>query len=358
MTIEKQLNNIDYKLTGALSYGNQGFNYNSTSLDLSELNQYRFEFSEKSNDNKNYSVNNVFDVDLYNSIQKSIDGLKFTEKQTHISDTYRFYDYHGMRVIIPIANWYDFLIINSGKNIFIVSKKNDYSIFVLRDLIKSELENNKSILFHSASIIKDAKSMLIIGNKGFGKSTFAFGMADAFDYSLISNDRTYLNQDGSLTSFPIDIRLGKGTVNNNTKLKELVSNNTKFSKKFAELGQNDDKITVFPYDINQTIPMINGSGNVKLSHLIIPQFDMGLKTGNLHISIPKNIENIRNIVHENCLTPDDPIWIRSLLGNDIHSVKDLKDMSEAKIEEMLKSIETYIVKYKNITKNSKIIKEY
>lgn len=358
MNIEKQLNQTNYELSGQLSYGNLSFNYNSTSYDLSELYQYCFEFIKNSNNANTFSINNIFNAELYYSIQNAVETLNHTKKQTHISDTYKFYEHTGMKIIIPVAKWYDFLIVNNGKNISIVSKKGDYSIFVLRDLIKSIIENNKGVLFHSASIIKDDTSMMIIGNKGAGKSTFAFGMADAFGYNLISNDRTYLNQDNSLTSFPIDIRLGKGTINNNDKLKNMVLSHNRFKNEFSLLDDDSDKITVFPYDINQKIRMLNSSGGVKLSHLIIPQFDKDLRTGNLYTSKPNNIDEIRQIISKNCLTPDDPIWISSLLGNDVHSRKELKDISDARIDDILKNIETHIVRYRNITKNSKIIKEY
>ncbi len=356
MTIEKRLQDTDYVLSGNLSYGDLSFNYNSTSSDLSELNQYRFDFNRNKKDDNAYTINSVFDAKLYDAILKMVVNRNYTIKQTHISDTYKFYDYKGMRVIVPVAKWYDFLIVNNGKTVSIVSKKNDYSIFILRDLIKSQLENDGGVLFHSASAIKDNHSMMVIGDKGAGKSTFAFGMADAFDYQLISNDRTYLGNDNALTSFPIDIRLGRGTINHNNKLKKMIDGAPKFKEEFASLEDDADKITVFPYDINQTIPMINGSNGVKLSCIILPQFDKQLESGNLHVSTPKDMDYVRQVIQNNCLTPNDPIWIQALLEQDKHSRKELKDIADAKIDYILKNLDIFIIKYRNITKNSKVIK--
>lgn len=256
MTIQNYLKDVNYTISGNLSYGDLAFNYNSTSADLSDLEQYKFVFTKAKNTSDVYTVNNIFNANLYDTVLKMITGIKYTTKQTHISDIYNFYDYDGLRVIVPTATWYDFLVINDNKTISIVSKKHDYSIYILRDLIKSQLENNGGVLFHSAAITKDNNSILIIGNKGAGKSTFAFGMAAAFDYQLISNDRTYLGQNDLLTSFPIDIRLGKGTIDNNVKLKQMVDGSPKFTHEFASLQANginyfDDRIRkIYPYNVD------------------------------------------------------------------------------------------------------------
>lgn len=355
MTIQNYLKDVNYTISGNLSYGDLAFNYNSTSADLSDLEQYKFVFTKAKNTSDVYTVNNIFNANLYDTVLKMITGIKYTTKQTHISDIYNFYDYDGLRVIVPTATWYDFLVINDNKTISIVSKKHDYSIYILRDLIKSQLENNGGVLFHSAAITKDNDSILIIGNKGAGKSTFAFGMAAAFDYQLISNDRTYLGQNDLLTSFPIDIRLGKGTIDNNVKLKQMVDGSPKFTHEFASLQANEDKLVVYPYDIDKTIPMINDSNGVKLSYVVIPQFDKELKTDSLQIAVPENMDYVKQIIQNNCLTPNDPIWLQSLLGKDKYSKKELTDMANARIDYIMNNMGVFVVKYKTITRNTKIV---
>lgn len=357
MSIEKHIHDKNYKLSGVLTYGCLVFNYNSTDKNISELDQYMFDFVDGQRCKDTYTINNVFDAKLYDSILRIVNSEKYVIKQTHISDAYKFCDYKDMRLIVPLAKWYNFLIVQYEKTISIVSKKNDYSIFILRDLIKSQLENSGGVLFHSASIIKDDNSALIIGDKGAGKSTFAFGMADAFDYRLISNDRTYLTKDNRLISFPIDIRLGKGTITHNNKLKNMIRSSPKFINEFATLKDDADKITVFPYDVNQTIPMPTHSKDKKLSCVIIPQFDKYLGTDNLYISNPTNKDYVRQVIQKNCLTPNDPIWIQSLLEQNIHSQKELKDIADAKIDHILKNVDLFMIRYRTIANNSKFIRK-
>ncbi len=113
-----------------------------------------------------------------------------------------------------------FLFVHSSRTRFPAIQ---FADMVFEPLLRSAL-NHGGVPFYAGAVATDRGAVLIVGYSGDGKTSLITGLMHA-GAAFISNDRTFVKQDGSqftAHSFPDWVQLGLGTVMNDSSLSGLL----------------------------------------------------------------------------------------------------------------------------------------
>ena len=125
---------------------------------------------------------------------------------------------------------YDLYYNENMKDIFITALKNDYCIEIMRfirELFIYFLNKKSSLFLHAACVEKNRKGIIILGEKGAGKTTTCIALLK-LGYNFVSNDKLIIrniNQDIIWNGLPISIGIRNPTKNLFKELNDLYEKN-------------------------------------------------------------------------------------------------------------------------------------
>lgn len=151
---------------------------------------------------------------------------------------------------------------------------------ILRELLVRIRENNNELFMHGTGIGIDNNGILLLGNKGSGKTTLAIKLIseENLDKEFISNDRVFLDGN-SMKYFPIPIVFASGTVKNNQYLDNYFKKTRLYEKeigKIYEKTESNDKVPTPLTDIEQIFNNIKLREYKKIDTIIFSKINFNL----------------------------------------------------------------------------------
>lgn len=263
-------------------------------------------------------------LDILDVLQYGQPIIIHNSKKTEIHEEGLKYD-NGMTSVIYNKNTKSIYLLNYFSNkVTVFNTDKDMlckdGIRIIRDLVKIYVEKeNCSALIHAATVAKDNKGLLLLGDKGSGKTTISLKLIFDYGFNEVSRDRTFLINKESieLWGWPNYYNLTLRSLSSFESTKKLIP------EKFinyteSELQTINKKFQFLPNEIgvNKTIR------NVSLEHFVI------LINKNNNISF-----SVENILAENWYTPNDlnyPNWTGINLDNIKTSINNLALLNRLK----------------------------
>lgn len=182
----------------------------------------------------------------------------------------------------------------------------------VREILVREREDNGNLFMHGTGVSLNGKGILILGNKGSGKTTLAtdFMSEDFKEKGFISNDRVFM-RDGEMSYFPIPIVVASGTIKNNKYLDSYFNRTDLFEKrkgKKYEETSDTDKVPIPLTDITEIFENVKLEARRKIGTIIFPKI-------NLNIGASFKIEEMNErekftSLDRTCFTPFDSESLR------------------------------------------------
>ncbi|MGG4094498.1 hypothetical protein [Paenibacillus lautus] len=146
---------------------------------------------------------------------------------------------------------------------------------IREQMLYGERENNNEVPLHSGAIVVDNIGMLVMGNKGSGKTSTILAMLNS-GANFVSNDLVFFkkcNNDYYAMGTPESIRIGIGTLKQYSILGELVPQKyKKYDKKSKELWNipKDEKEEIEWYDLEKYFPTRVEYNYVEVKIILFP----------------------------------------------------------------------------------------
>lgn len=323
--------------------------YSSNVNNLIDLKKYSLNIITKIEKNNNnefiYYIYYNIDINLYKKALSSLKNKKFEMKQVHSKTKYKYYKENDLQIYLSDNIKQEYLVIKEYKNIYILSKNKDESrclLYVIREIIRIVSENKRNIILHAGCVRNSKQNILMVGDSGSGKTTLIFQLLAKADFEFVSNDRTIVDNDLRTFEFPIKVRVGFETINHiKTLQKFIISNNINKIE--------DDKIILYPKDINRWKKQKEKDDNKTITKIIIP---------NINPKIKNNIEklsqyNTKIILEKNCYVLDDPEWKNKWFEKDyFFHENEIEKFKEKIIKKLVKNVRTYRINYNGIVDNN------
>lgn len=83
-------------------------------------------------------------------------------------------------------------------------------------------ENKGGVIFHAGAVMLQNKGIIISGPKGAGKTTLLCHILNKMNIDYIANDRIIITDELDIVYLPLSMRIGVGTFNNMSKVREYV----------------------------------------------------------------------------------------------------------------------------------------
>ncbi|MCJ7841981.1 hypothetical protein MUB24_13940 [Lederbergia sp. NSJ-179] len=120
---------------------------------------------------------------------------------------------------------------------------------ILRDqILYGQLEKEGAIPVHAASVKRDNKGIIILGDKGYGKTSTSLSLLNGDDTSFICNDLSFLkfvNGIAKVKGTPESPRIGIGTLFQHAQLRDYIPSAYKqFEKDDPKLWEIDSKVEI------------------------------------------------------------------------------------------------------------------
>ena len=266
----------------------------------------KYEKTTDRNINIEYEVNKNLFIDYKNKINNSNGKIYNTFKhQTHkefIEENIKYYLVNTEEYICIKYDDLNFKILvqeNSNNSL-------NWIVRVIREIYLREEEDKEYNFMHGTGLEIDGKGILILGSSGSGKTTLAVKLLEYSKHKyFFSNDRMFINQEGYMNYFPLQMTFAMGTVKNNNKLdsyfKETRILEQKKRIKYEEVDNKMD-CNVPLTDIAKIFNNTDMKARTKIDTIIFPQIDLK-STETIVEDMTK--EEIRNMLLETDFTPDD-----------------------------------------------------
>lgn len=281
--------------------------------------------------------NNVFEKKIfylvsnfeYNTACKMIDNCNLYEKVEYFKNSYCYQFYFQEQIWIKEENADWIIKIDDKKMCIYVSETNDmYNIYllrILRSIAYGINEDKGMILLHAAAVQYDEKGIVIIGEKGSGKTTMLinFIMSNA---NFISNDRVFINDKMEIISFPQALRIGVGSFENAKNMKRYYQNRD-FYRRQANINSTTFKYLI---TIDEICTIFDSMALMKgnLDWVVVPQIQ--IDSEECHLECITEEKKKKEIFDKICFTPIDESfryeWIYSrkcTIENIIQKRKDI-----------------------------------
>lgn len=240
----------------------------------------------------------------YGIVCKMLDNCSLYEKVEYFKDSYcyRFYFQEQIWIKEENADW--IIKIHNQKIYIYVLETNDlYNIYllrILRSIAYGFNEDKGMILLHAAAVQYAEKGIVIIGEKGSGKTTtlINFIMCNA---NIISNDRVFVDDKMEIVGFPQALRIGVGSFENAKNIRKY------FQNKDFYRSQTDINNATFKYliTVDEICTIFNNMVLVKqnLDWVIVPQIQ--IDSEECHLECIDEEKKKKEIFDKICFTPID-----------------------------------------------------
>lgn len=216
-----------------------------------------------------------------------------------------------------------------------------YLLRILRDLAYGVNEKRGGVFFHCAGAVFGNSGILIMGEKGRGKTTLLTNML-SLPAKIIANDRAFLHKKNGklmIIGFPQAVRVAIGTYNGNPLFNEYFLKNAYDRKQ--ELLLNSSFKYMITLDEMRKIFKTSYVQNCDLELILIPNIDLS--------SSKVEIQNIsqkekQNILESVCFTPNDESFSYSWIYEEEPIEIRIQRAYEVK-KEILKNIPIYRITF-------------
>lgn len=251
--------------------------------------------------------------------------------------------------VFTSANWNDTLTVKINNNkvalIFktIESYNSELPIFLVREILIKSAENDNSIIMHGASFRVNNLGILVVGSKGAGKTTLLCNLAESnIDFKFISNDRTIMSKEKSnykLSYFPMNTRIGWGTVKRSIKLEKFVHKKYKIKcERKANILKGKEESTSKYALTKREFEEFFQKKLVAESDLDLIIFPKIIKNSTiLHVE-ETTIDNAKMELTQNSLTPKDDLFLEDWIIKHEDDSIDFEKISADMISELLKNV--------------------
>lgn len=239
---------------------------------------------------------------IFASINETIVGHKGnTPQQTRF---YKYFKYEGFNLFKSTKN--DTIIISDDKSSVYVISDNKKNISIeIRRIVKDNIlsrwaEKEGSAILHCACASKNDNGIIIMGEKGSGKTTTLLKLLLQYDAQFVTSDRGYIrinNGKLQLNGWPEPLNIGFGTLSG-------FSLNTLESHKSVKKG--NEKI-ILPYNnIPELLSPIIDTALVNM--ILFPSVNLNNKSTINQLSESQ----VKSRITSQCLSPIDdehPHWL-------------------------------------------------
>ena len=338
-----KLNCFSYTTHLKIKYGKAIFDYNSTQNDLKKIYDYFFE--ETKNLNFDYKIYHIYDANLYKNIEKILATKKYHLITPHVINSYKVYIWGKYKIFMSNEIEQHYLIIQDICTFYLIeypdyNNQTPYLMYLFRDIIRTHYENLGGVIFHSAAVVKDKKGVFMTGVGGAGKSTLTFNFISLLGFRFVSNDRTFMTEDNKLTSFPMKIAIGKGTIQNNNLLYNCIINNQRLVSDYSKCVEVFDKVAFIPMELSHSFDMSCHSKESNFNIIIFPHFNK-----NVNSIEQVSVKEAKKILTEACCTINDPVWLKPLFKLHKTTKKERHNNARKKIDEILNNFPFYRLNY-------------
>lgn len=250
---------------------------------------------------------NVLFLDTLKMLKELKPNVKYQTFENQVHNEYtigdmKYYLLDAEEYICIKKSSFQYQIITDGSE-----KTIKWTFRVIREILLRVNEENYALTMHGTALAINDKGVLIIGNKGSGKTSLAIKLLDTFeDIDFLSNDRIFMydNITPTMEYFPIPIVLAMGTVKNSTNLDKYFKQ-TKILERRAKIkyneSNNNDKVDIPLLDIPKIYPNDKMLPSSKIDLIVAPNLS---KDSVLSIE-DLNLKSKKVILNQTCFTPFD-----------------------------------------------------
>lgn len=309
-----RIDKMDEKISCGVCYDSIKFNVSSCYKNIVEYLEHFlrpiFIFTKK---HKNYdfkvSINEV--SEFYCGIIKTHKTRKIILRESNNSESRYVGECVELNNNLHIKVDDTIIVINYiEKNISIygesIQQLQKYSRLIIRDVIQKTFENSGGVFFHAASVInpKTGKSIVLLGDKGAGKTTILLELLAKYKYEKHCLDRIFFKKNENIIDsyqWPTLFNVGIGSLSRYEDLKYLVPDKYNRDYCFNDFWQIEEKVTIEPKDLKYSF----GKPIAEVEMLIFPYRD--LKKPTRIRKLEKN--EILSELEKSCFSPNDPNFI-------------------------------------------------
>lgn len=271
-----------------------------------------FQVNKGENQHTLARVYSIFDTELYNQFIRDFDSVN-QKIIGHLGNTinqkreYKYFSYENNDIFQSLKN--DTVIITDKDNsaVYVISNDKKKISLELRRVIKDNIlsrlaEKNKSAVFHTAIASKDNKGIMIIGDKGAGKTTTLIKLLKDYNMNFVTSDRGYLKLNNNkifASGWPEPLNVGYGS------LKAFTLGNI-INSEIIKKGQ--EKI-VIPYNKIPQVLLNSVVHGTYIDTVLFPKINLDKSTTIEKLQLKDVIRRLQN----SCLSPYDkehPHWLK------------------------------------------------
>ena len=256
----------------------------------------------------------VVDNFQYQMVKEKIKESTVSEKIEYFKNQYCYRHYYNDFVWLVEENG-EWIVNLCDEKIYIYTSNENESLYVyllriLRSIACGYNEDDTMLLLHGAAVSHNNKGIIIIGEKGSGKTSLLMRFIGNKS-EVISNDRVFISKDMDIISFPQALRVGTGTFKKENRLTNYFSDNL-FFRKQDDINNDEFKYLITMEEISNiynTVSIMKHS----LDYVIIPNVKIASSECSIEFITKEKVK--KQIFDKICFTPIDEsfryFWIYS-----------------------------------------------
>ncbi|RAN76606.1 GTP-binding protein [Bacillus sp. SRB_331] len=300
---------------------------------------------------------NIFDelYDMSEKFEKNKE-IKIYQSNNGVDTFVNEYDFGGLQVyfnevmecfFISDSN-YKYLVLRKN-----TKEKNRQLLRIMKEVTIRTYENKGGVIFHAGAVMLQNKGIIISGPKGAGKTTLLCHILNKMNIDYIANDRIIITDELDIVYLPLSMRIGVGTFNNMSKVREYVK--TMKLSRMQMKGLNGNSEAIFKGALKYEI----------VSKELEKIFSCNLKDcANLRLVVMPNIILNKNIIEveelgdaekrkllaENMLSPNDDMWLNPWIEKRTLSDGELDEVRITMLNKIIDNVK--VIKLSYGTQNS------
>lgn len=239
----------------------QSSNLESLNKQINHISQFYTPYLEQEIIRENIKIRYIEDKKLYEEIIEECKNKKYVLHQSFENQVHKEYQIDSNKKYFIIDNQ-EYICIKYDDNHYkIVSDGRESAIKwpfrIIREILVRKKEENNALFMHGTALTINDKGILILGNRGSGKTTLATKLLETEEnIGFLSNDRVFLDYLGSakMEYFPIPVVYAMGTVKNCPNLDKYFKDTRileKRANKIYESSSIKDKVDIPLTDISK-----------------------------------------------------------------------------------------------------------
>lgn len=192
------------------------------------------------------------------------------------------------------------------------SRPHRYPIRLMREAMLRTYEDAGGVIFHAAGVDAGGAGIMVTGRRGAGKTTITAALLCSVGMALLSNDRLIAHHGKHLVAVPLPVPAARGTIEAFPELKHAAESRMAEAAELARMPAEFGTTVKHAFTARQFAQAFN-AGLVPKSMLrlvVVPDLtDTSEPVRVRHLSAAQ----ARQVIMENCFTPQDEFWIQPWL---------------------------------------------